>query len=296
VSDPTPAQAIDRIRTTFGVGDAKHRTLHAKGGFYAGTFTATPRAGELSKAGHLGGAAVPILVRWSNGGGNPALPDKAPDVRGMAVKFQLADGTSTDLLGQTAPRFVVRTPQAFIEFVEAAQSPVKLPGFLLKHRDAVGPLIANAKAKAISSPKSYADPTYYMVHAYRWTAPDGSERWVRYVLRPAASTPPSGTYAGPDRLSQEMAARLGAGPVAFTLEVSVASDKDDPHDPMSVWKPIETFDAGTLTITAVAEDPEAAGGVTVFDPTRMVDGLGLSDDPILRYRPVAYTESVNRRV
>ena len=34
---------------------------------------------------------------------------------------------------------------------------------------------------------------------------------------------------------------------------------------------------------------------TVFDPTRVVDGIELSDDPILRYRPGAYSESVSRR-
>lgn len=294
MSDPSPAQAIDRIRAAFRTGSGRHRTLHAKGAFYAGTFAASPRAGELCRALHLSGEAVPVLVRWSNGGGDPSVPDKAPDVRGMAVKFQLPDGTATDLLGQTAPRFVVRTPEAFVEFVEAAQSPVRLPLFLLRHRDAVGPLVANAKAKAIAAPSSYADPTYYPVHAYRWLAADGSAVWVRYVLRPTSS-PFDGGFSGPDRLGEEMAARLAAGPVTFVLEVSVASAGDDPHDPMSVWKPAETFDAGTLTITSVAPDPEAGGGVTVFDPTRVVDGIELSDDPILRYRPAAYSESVARR-
>ena len=291
----SPAKTIDRIRAAFGTGDAKHRTLHAKGAFYSGTFTASPRASELSRAGHLSGAEVPILVRWSNGGGNPALPDKAPDVRGMAVKFTLPDGTKTDLLGQTAPRFVVRTPEAFTEFVEAAQSPVKLPLFLLRHRSALAPLVANAKAKAIAAPRSYADPTYYMVHAYKWVSADERERWVRYVLRPT-SPPFDGSFTGKDRLREEMAARLAAGPVTFDLEVSVASATDDPHDPMSVWRPVETFSAGTLTITSTEPDPETDGGVTVFDPTRVVDGIGLSEDPILLYRPIAYTESVNRRV
>ena len=35
---------------------------------------------------------------------------------------------------------------------------------------------------------------------------------------------------------------------------------------------------------------------TVFDPGRVVDGIELSDDPILRYRPGAYSESVARRM
>lgn len=295
MTEPTPVAAIDRIRAVFKTGDAQHRTLHAKGAFYAGTFTATPHAARLSRALHLQGESVPILVRWSNGGGNPSVPDKAPDVRGMAVKFELPDGTATDLLGQTAPRFVVRTPEDFLEFVEAAANPLRLPLFLLKHPDAVMPLIANARAKAIVAPRSYAVATYYPVHAYRWVAADGSGSWVRYVLRPLSSTDPAGRFTGPDQLRDEIVARLAAGPVRFALEVSVASASDDPHDPMSVWKGAETFDAGTLTIDRAVADPEAAGAVTVFDPTRIVDGTELSRDPILLYRPQAYGESIGRR-
>jgi catalase len=33
----------------------------------------------------------------------------------------------------------------------------------------------------------------------------------------------------------------------------------------------------------------------VFDPTHVVDGIELSDDPILHYRALAYAESVQRR-
>ena len=106
----TPAEAIAEINRAYGqsVGSDTHRSLHAKGRFYAGTFTATPEAAELYRAAHLRGQPVPVWVRWSNGGGNPKAPDKAPDVRGMAVSFRLPDGTATDLLAQTAPRFSVK--------------------------------------------------------------------------------------------------------------------------------------------------------------------------------------------
>ena len=142
-----------------------------------------------------------------------------------------------------------------------------MPGFLLRPPCAVPALVANAKAKSLISPPSYAVPTYYPVHAYRWVAADGSGSWVRYVLRPQSSTAPEGTFSGKDRLREEIAARLAAGPVTYTLEVLVADDGDDPHDPMSVWKPREVVDAGTLTVTALADDPEADGAVVVFDPT-----------------------------
>ncbi len=48
-------------------------------------------------------------------------------------------------------------------------------------------------------------------------------------------------------------------------------------------------------MTAAVPDPEESGGPIVFDPTRVVDGIELSDDPILRYRPTAYSESIARR-
>lgn len=48
-------------------------------------------------------------------------------------------------------------------------------------------------------------------------------------------------------------------------------------------------------VTAEVADPEVDGGPVVFDPTRTVDGIELSDDRILRYRPTAYSESVSRR-
>ncbi|MFL6109640.1 MAG: catalase, partial [Marmoricola sp.] len=83
-----PDEAINQINKAFGAHPG-HRALHAKGAFYQGTFTATPEATALSRAGHLQGDPVPIRVRWSNGGGNPNHPDGAQDVRGMAVSFRL---------------------------------------------------------------------------------------------------------------------------------------------------------------------------------------------------------------
>lgn len=76
----------------------------------------------------------------------------------------------------------------------------------------------------------------------------------------------------------------------------VAADGDDPHDTMSVWKGERIFDAGTIEVTAPDPQREQGGEVVVFDPTRVVDGIELSDDPILRFRPGAYSESVDRRI
>ena len=289
-----PEDAIDQINAVFGKHPG-HRSLHAKGLFYKGTFTATPAAAKLCTALHLQGDPVPIRVRWSNGAGNPNIPDTSTDVRGMAVSFRLPDGTATDLLGQTSPEFPLRNIEEFLALVRAAAKAYKLPFFLARYPHTIGAVVANAKAKAILPPFSYAEVPYYPVHAYSWTAPDGTQRWVRYKLTPQPGERPAGEFKGKDRLREEIAARLAEGPVRYTLEVQVAEDGDDPSDPTKTW-PREFFDAGTLEITDLDPEREQNGEIVVFDPTRVVDGIGLSDDPILRYRAGAYTASVNRRV
>jgi catalase len=290
-----PQEAIDRINRVFG-SHAHHRALHARGNFYAGTFTATPEATALCRSEIFAGGQVPVLVRWSNGSGNPDRPDKAQDVRGMAVKFQGSDGDA-DLLGQTAPRFPVRTPEDFVSLTEAARRPATFPLWVLRHPATAPALIANARANALGPPYSYAEVTYYPVHAYGWVAEDGARSWVRYVFTPLAEPDdrPTGEFAGFERLKDELAARLEQGPVRYDVRVTVAAPGDDPHDPTSVWRGEREISAGVIEVSRGLSDPEQGGGPVVFDPTRVVDGIELSDDPILRYRPTAYSESIERR-
>jgi catalase len=289
-----PREAIDRLTAAYRGPHPGHRTLHARGTFYDGTFNASADAGELCRAAILSGETMPVLVRWSNAAGSPRLPDKAPDVRGMAVKFRSSAGDS-DLLGQTAPRFPVRTPEDFVSMTEATARTATFPLWVARHPGTIGAFLANARAGAIKPPFSYAEKTYYPIHAYGWVDGDGTRRWVRYQLRPQEGRRPTGSFEGSDRLTQEIAARLADGPVRYDLHATVAAGGDDPHDPMSVWKGSEELVAGVIEVTAPTEDPEVSGGPVVFDPTRVVDGIELSDDPILRYRPAAYSESVARR-
>jgi catalase len=291
-----PAVAVNRLRAAFR-GPSGHRTLHAKGRFYGGTFTATPEATELCRAGHLDGRPTPVLVRWSNGGGNARVPDPKPDVRGMAVKFRLADGTSTDLLGQTSPRFPTDSPEEFVALTEAAVKPLTFPLFLARHPGMVPALAAGYRAKAVASPASFAEVTFYPIHAYAWLDANGNRTWVRYVFRPEATAGDrlDVAFKGRDRLGEEMAARLERGPVTHEMWLQVAGAGDDPHRATSAWKGGRELLAGHIAVTEELPDPEAGGIPTVFDPTRVVDGIELSDDPILRYRPGAYTESVARR-
>jgi catalase len=151
---------------------------------------------------------------------------------------------------------------------------------------------------ALKPPYSYAEATFYPIHAYGWVAADGTKRWIRYRLVPHATADDRlpEKFSGKDRLREEIAARLARGPVRHDLLVTVAEANDDPHDPTSVWKSRRELTAGTVEVSGEAPDPEADGGVVVFDPTRAVPGIELSDDPILHYRSGAYSVSVERRI
>jgi len=52
---------------------------------------------------------------------------------------------------------------------------------------------------------------------------------------------------------------------------------------------------GRLEVTGPDTEREKDGDVLVFDPTRVLDGVELTEDPILRFRHHAYAVSVERR-
>jgi catalase len=248
------------------------------------------------------GDPIKATVRVSNGAGNPGLPDYAPDVRGLAIKFYLPDGSRTDIVAQTAPRFPVKTPDGFVELLRAGRmSPAiawRFPLFLARHPEAIRPLPLNALA--LRPPVSYATCRYYAIHAYRFVDAQGGSRYVRYTLLPEAGDhrlgPREARRRGRDYLQEEIRARVANSPARFTLELQIAGPGDDVDDPTSVWPAErERVNAGTLELTGLDTEREGAGDVLVFDPSRVTDGIELSDDPVLRFRPQAYSDSVARR-
>jgi catalase len=90
--------------------------------------------------------------------------------------------------------------------------------------------------------------------------------------------------------------RLEDGPASFELRVQLAGEGDLLDDPTALWsEDREVVSLGRLQITGLAYDRDREGDVLVFDPTRVPDGVRLTDDPILLARPGAYSISVSRR-
>ncbi len=237
-------KAIDTIRETGGAQPG-YRALHAKGKLYRGTFTATAEAARLSRAAHLTGATVPALIRFSSGSGNPAQPDNAPGVRGLAVKFTLPDGSTTDVSTQTAKLFPASTPDGFLSLLRASA-----PASPLRYVwPATSPPIPDSCPRCRSCAtrtecrSSYGTVAYHGLHAFRWVAADGSARFVRYHLLPDAGEeflpPQVAAQKSADFLIEELDERLASQPVRFAYQVQIAADGDSTVDPSKPWHSTE---------------------------------------------------------
>ena len=293
----TPEQAMEKIHDRFGAHDG-HRALHAKGVHCTATFTPTAEAAQLTRAGHMA-APVPAKVRFSNGGGDPTVPDYAPDVRGLAVSFQLPDGSATDILSQTFPRFPFSDQEGFFAAMAVSKRDLKallkLPGFILRYPSAAKE--TRTVETVLARRASFAARHYFPFHAFKWVDAGGGERYIRYSWHPTVDEPDFSKEEvkrrGRDYLFDELRERLAREPVRMRLEVQVAAPDDDPHDPSNDWaEDRERVTVGTLEVTAI--DDEADDGI-VYDPMRLVDGIEASEDPVLLYRPAVYTLSHTRR-
>ena len=297
--DELAEQVVDAINDISGAHPG-HRAAHAKGTLLRGTFS--PSASGLTTAAHMGEGPVPVTARFSIGGGDPGVPDYAKEGRGLAVKFYLPDGSRTDVVCLSLPCFFARTPEDFLEFTRAMKPDPetgrpdfgKIGAWLERHPEA-GPAIQ--AAVTADPPESYATVAYNSIHSFRWTGNDGTERWVRYRFEPEEgerSLPEQEAKSrGRDYLQEEI---LGRSSTAFSMQVVIA-EKDDPIDDPTVAWPAERerVEVGRLELTGPEAERERGGDILVFDPARVTDGIDLSDDQILRFRPRAYSVSVTRR-
>lgn len=173
-----------------------------------------------------------------------------------------------------------------------------MAAYVATHPKAARRLPVNAAA--VRPVASYAQCSYFGVHAFRWINADGDVSNVRWTWLPEAGDerigPKDAKSRGRDYLREEIAARLANGPARFRLEVTIAGPSDSTKDPSQLWPADrERVVAGALELTGVVADPETGGKIVVFDPTRMTDGIELSDDAMLAYRARAYSASANLR-
>jgi catalase len=300
-------EIVDALAVVNGGPHPGYRAVHAKGTVCKGRFTPTSEAGELSRAAHLQGDPVETTIRFSNASGHPRTPDADPIAgRGLAVKFHLPDGESTDIVAVPLVVFLARTPEDFLALTRARipdpetgqPDPEKLGAYLAEHPE-TGVALQKGLPK-LAPTTSFATSDYRALHAFCLVDADGGEHWGRYIWEPEEGpeylTDEQRDAASRDYLQEEIRERLAEGIARFTLEFTLANEGDPLDDPTFEWEgEHEVVELGELEVIEVVEDPETSEQPLVFDPMRLTDGIEPSGDKILAARPKAYAVSIERR-
>ena len=296
-------QIIDALNAVFGK-QRGHRAVHAKGVVCEGTFRPAATASTVSRAPHLQSAPVPITVRFSDFPGVPEIPDGDPNTtpHGFALKFQLPGGASTDIVSHAYNGFPVSNGEDFLAFALALAAsgtdepkPTPIEAFAATHPKTQ---LFFATPKPI--PTSFATEPFFGVNAFRFTNREGATRHGRYFIVPLAGVShldAADAAARPPRfLFDELTQRLARGPVEFRLMLQLAAPDDPVHDGSITWPADRPqVELGVITVATPVADSAAAERALIFDPTRLVDGIDLSEDPLPRIRSQAYAVSYARR-
>jgi catalase len=97
-------------------------------------------------------------------------------------------------------------------------------------------------------------------------------------------------------LFTELADRIAAEPVRFTLAVQLADDADVVNDATVHWpSDREIRELGTVDLTTPVTDDAAQQKHVIFDPIPRLAGIEPSDDPLLELRAAVYLFSGRKR-
>ncbi|WP_244536175.1 catalase family peroxidase [Hyphomicrobium sp. NDB2Meth4] len=295
--DSEPEKLINALNNLFGA-HAKMRAAHTKGICIKGNFTPTPEAASLSKAPQFA-APVPLIGRFSLGGGNPMASDSQKDnVRGIAMHFQLPDGSNSDLLLISAPIFAAKTPEDFLALLTAVASKDKdkIGAYFKEHPESTR---QGAWLKARPTPASYATADYFGVHTFYLTNAKGERQAVKWKAEPVGGfvglSDKDAEAKGTDFYAKELNDQFAKGPVAFNLYAVLGQPGDQDDDPTAEW-PADRKSVKVGTISFSGLEPAATCDEGIFDPNVVADGIEPSpNDKILPMRSLDYAVSFGRR-
>ena len=299
----TPARFVDGFEEVDGVHSGFRRN-HAKGLGVSGFFESNGEGVRLSKALVFQPGKVPVIGRFSFGGGQPYVDDKPDAVRGLGLEFSLPDGELWRTAMVNLPVFPVRTPEAFYEQLIASKpdpqtgksDPTRQSAFFASHPEAAR-AIEIIKGRAVSS--AFGNSTFYGLNAFRFINAAGNSlpvRWLFTPEQPFEPADPAATFPDKNYMFDGLVAQIRRQPLRWHLIVVVGQPGDATNDATIPWpEGREKVDLGTLTLDrAEAEETSAATDLN-FDPLVLPAGIAPSDDPLLSARSAVYSQSFTRR-
>jgi len=299
----TPARLTDGFEHVDGVHSGFRRN-HAKGVGVSGFFESNGKGVRLSKAAVFRPGRVPVIGRFSLGGGQPDAADTPDEVRGLGLQFSLADGELWRTAMINLPVFPVRTPEAFYERLIASKpdpktgkpDPAKMNAFLARHPETMQAMTV-IKGQAVSS--GFDNSTFHSLNAFRFINSAGDSipvRWLMTPMQPFEAASTGSAPQGKNFLFDALIAAIHRQPLQWRLIVIIGQPGDPTNDATIAW-PAERqqVDVGTLTLDRVESDETSAATDINFDPLVLPAGIKPSDDPLLSARSAVYSQSFTRR-
>lgn len=301
----TAPRFIDAIEANNAQPFPGYRRAHAKGVCVVGSFHANGAAKELSVARIFAQGETPLLGRLSIAGGDPHGGDDGARVRSFAMKLVSDDGQEWRLAMNSFPFFLVATPEAFFEQVDAQRpdpatgkpDPARVAAFAKAH-----PETRRFQEWAVSAPwtDSWASTRYNGIHAFRLRDAKGDEHFVRWSMRPQAPErlldADERKAAGAEFLTRDLRERLANGSLRWDFVLSLAEAGDPVDDPSQAW-PDSRREVVAGVVELVGATPQTTGDCrdVNFDPNVLPNGIAASGDPVLAARSALYSQSFNRR-
>jgi catalase len=300
----TPARFVDAFERTGGVHSGFRRN-HAKGVGVSGYFESNGEGARLSKAVVFKPGRVPVIGRFSFGGGDPNVVDGPNMVRGLGLLFWLPDAEEWRTAMINLPVFPFQTPQAFYDNLVASQpdpktgkpDPEKMAAFAASHP-------ATVRALGIIQshvPSSGFDNTAFnSLNAFLFIDAAGKSIPVRWTLAPvqpfAAASAAATSQTDKNYMFDELIASILQHPLQWHLIVTIGLPGDPTNDATVAWPDgREQVDVGTLTLDHLESEETSPARDINFDPLVLPNGMAPSDDPLLSARSAIYSQSFTRR-
>ena len=304
-SQVDPNQMVDAFETAGGKFQGFRRS-GAKGVCATAEFVGSAQGRALSTSSAFSGKPVPVVARFSIGGGNPKAPDNARSQRNLALQFDLPDGETWQMGNISAPIFGATTPQQLLgRLTSLAPDPdtKKVNADKVKaFADANPDVLLQGKYYASQPvPASFGKVNYWGVHAFGFVDAGGRKQFGKWVFEPVGGTQTlsdeEAKAKGADFLFEDLRQRVAAGGVAFdfVLQLAQSGDRID-----SAVTPLpddrKKVSLGRLTIKSVAPDATGPCLNITYNPMVLPKGVEPSDDPMLAARAAPYGVSLGRRL
>ena len=304
-SQVDPNKMVDAFERAGGKFEG-YRRSGAKGVCASAEFVGSAEGRTLSTASAFSGKPVPVIARFSIGGGNPKAADNARSQRNMALQFDLPGGETWQMGNISAPVFGAATPEQLLGRLESLYpdpetkkvNPDKVKAFA----DANPEVLMQGRYFAGQPvPASFGKVNYWGVHGFGFVDAAGKKQFGKWIFEPVGGTQTlsdeEAKAKGADFLFDDLRQRVAAGGVAFDFNLQLAEpgDKiDSAVTPLPDGR--KKVNLGRLAIKSVSPDSTGPCLNVTYNPMVLPKGVEPTADPMLAARAAPYVVSLGRRL